>query len=174
MPKARVVQAFSAGGVIFRARPSAEISATTANPAAKDATLVSRDSIEIALVGYPREGTWMLPKGTPKENESVEQTATREVREETGLEPRVLGELGSIDYWFARRGVRFHKEVFHYLMEAVGGDVSQHDHEYDEARWFSLADALVSLTYINEKEIARKAEPLILECLANGELEPDA
>ena len=84
MPKARVVQAFSAGGVIFRARPSAKVSPTAANPAVKDATLVSRDSIEIALVGYPREGTWMLPKGTPKENESVEQTATREVRKPSG------------------------------------------------------------------------------------------
>lgn len=173
MPKARIVQVFSAGGVIFRVRLSAEASTATADHDAKDEA-ISRDSIEIALVGYPREGTWMLPKGTPKENETVEQTATREVREETGLEPRVLGELGSIDYWFARRGVRFHKEVFHYLMEAVGGDVSQHDHEYDEARWFSLPDALTSLTYVNEKEIARKAEPFILEYLANGGLDANA
>jgi 8-oxo-dGTP pyrophosphatase MutT (NUDIX family) len=174
MAKPRVVRAFSAGGVIFRVRPDAEV-----RPAAtrrqgkdkdKDMTPVSRDDIEIAAVGYPREGTWILPKGTPAAGETVEQTAIREVREETGLEPRVVCELGSIDYWFARRSVRFHKEVFHYLMEAVGGDVAHHDHEYDEARWFPLPEALTRLTYVNEVEMVRRAEPLILEYVGEGAL----
>ncbi len=174
MPKSRVVQAFSAGGVIFRLQPGMRTSATATDLQDKDGAPISRDAIEIALVGYPREGTWMLPKGTPAANETVEQTAIREVREETGLEPCILAELGSIEYWFARRGVRFHKEVFHYLMEATGGDVALHDHEYDEARWFALPEALTHLAYVNEKELVRIAEPLILEYVANGGLDDHA
>jgi len=141
MPKPRVVQAFSAGGVIFRMQPGSGENVTAAEPQRphrKDGAAIVTVAIEVALVGYPREGTWTLPKGTPASNETVAETAIREVREETGLEPRILGELGSIDYWFARRGVRFHKEVFYYLMEAIGGDVAYHDREYEEARWFSL------------------------------------
>src|SRR5215813_4523939 len=168
MPKPRVVQAFSAGGVIFRVQPGVATNVTAANPQGKEVVSLARRTIEIALVGYPREGTWILPKGTPAANETVEQTAIREVREETGLEPRILGELGSIEYWFARRGVRFHKEVYYYLMEAIGGDVAHHDHEYDEARWFALPEAMTCLTYVNEREMVRRAEPSILEYLAGG------
>ncbi|HEV8193276.1 MAG TPA: NUDIX hydrolase [Ktedonobacterales bacterium] len=175
MPKPRVVQAFSAGGVIFRVQPGVATTMTVADSQGKDGASIAGDSIEIALVGSPREGTWILPKGTPAANETVEQTAIREVREETGLEPRILGELGSIEYWFARRGVRFHKEVFYYVMEAIGGDVAQHDHEYDEARWFALPQALTHLAYVNEKAIVRQAEPLILEyVVAYGGLQDKA
>jgi 8-oxo-dGTP pyrophosphatase MutT (NUDIX family) len=122
--------------------------------------------VEIALVGYPREHIWVLPKGTPSLGESPEQTAIREVREETGIEAYILNELGSIEYWFARRGVRFHKEVAHFLMVAMGGDVSLHDHEYDDARWFAFEEALHTLTHANEAALVRRAEPLIRQWLA--------
>jgi ADP-ribose pyrophosphatase YjhB (NUDIX family) len=117
------------------------------------------------LVGYPREHIWVLPKGTPGAGETTEQTALREVREETGVEVQVLGDLGSIEFWFARKNVRFHKEVVHYLMLAVGGDVSLHDHEYDEARWFPYDVALRQLTHANEAAVLQRAEPLIRQWL---------
>jgi len=79
---------------------------------------------------------------------------------------RIVGELGSIHYWFSRQGVRYSKEVFYYLMEAVGGDVSLHDHEYDAARWFPYREAIRRLAYANEAEILRKAGPLISHYLA--------
>src|SRR5579885_1896379 len=107
MPKSRVVQAFSAGGVIFRRLLGGGTDATPAAPQAhanqanRDGITITSERIEVALVGYPREGIWTLPKGTPAANETVAETATREVHEETGLEPRILGDLGSIDYWFA-------------------------------------------------------------------------
>ncbi len=123
------------------------------------------ESVEVALVGYPREQIWVLPKGTPSMGETPEQTAAREVQEETGLEVHLLGGLGSIEYWFARKSVRFHKEVALYLMLAVGGDVSRHDHEYDEARWFAYPEALQQLTHANEASVVRRAEPLIRQWL---------
>jgi 8-oxo-dGTP pyrophosphatase MutT (NUDIX family) len=122
--------------------------------------------VEIALVGRLRSDMWMLPKGTPHHDESVAQAAQREVREETGLDTRIMGELGSIHYIFARAGTRFQKEVFHYLLEATGGDVSLHDKEYDEARWFPMEEARRRLTFRNEADLLARAEPMIARLVA--------
>ena len=64
-----------------------------------------------------------------------EETALREVEEETGLEVRITGALDSIEYWFVQSGTRIHKTVHYFLMEPTGGDLAAHDHEFDEVRW---------------------------------------
>jgi ADP-ribose pyrophosphatase YjhB (NUDIX family) len=159
MPRPRIVHAFSAGGVVFRVTTmTATAPLPGADPSAAQLTL---DGVEVVLVGFLRDNTWTLPKGTPTIGETVEETALREVREETGVQARIVDDLGSIQYSFARRGVRFNKEVRHFLMKATGGDVALHDAEYDEARWFALAEAVQRLTYQNEVEVMRRAQPLI-------------
>lgn len=167
MPRPRVVRAFSAGGVVFRLPPGLPVMEADAEPEATPGSALA--GVEVVLVGYRRDDTWTLPKGTPKEGETVEETALREVSEETGVQTRIVGDLGSIQYSFGRRGVRYDKEVRHFLMEATGGDVSLHDAEYDEARWFGLAEATRLLSYANETEVVRRAETLIGELLAGGE-----
>jgi 8-oxo-dGTP pyrophosphatase MutT (NUDIX family) len=152
MTRPRVVHAFSAGGVVYRP------SSATPGAATPDG-----QPFEVVLVGHPVEEVWVLPKGTPVAGETPEQTAVREVREETGVAPRIVGDLGSIQYWFSRRGVRYHKEVRHYLMEAVGGSVADHDHEYAEARWFGLEEAIARLTHENEAEVVRRAVAALRE-----------
>ena len=64
---------------------------------------------------------WCLPKGHMENGETLAEAAAREVAEETGIEGRVLTELGTIDYWFATGEHRVHKYVHHYLLEATGG-----------------------------------------------------
>ena len=170
MPRPRVVHAFSAGGVVFRVTAVAlmpDTSAVIANMTHSPTAVL--EGVEVALVGFLRDDTWTLPKGTPALGETVEETALREVREETGIEARIVDDLGSIQYSFARRGVRFNKEVRHFLMEATGGDVKLHDAEYDEARWFGLAEALQRMAYVNETEVVRRAQPLIWKHLAGDE-----
>ena len=85
--------------------------------------------------------TWSLPKGTPDGDETPEETALREVNEETGLEVRILDTIGDIHYRFVRDGRRIDKTVHYYLMEATGGDLADHDHEFEEVRWFELGEA---------------------------------
>jgi ADP-ribose pyrophosphatase YjhB (NUDIX family) len=175
MPRPRIVHAFSAGGVVFRL--VSLLSTLNPDPVAEPATdtvgVLSvpnvLDGVEVVLVGFLRDDIWTLPKGTPTAGESVEETAMREVREETGIQARIVGDLGSIQYSFARRGVRFNKEVRHFLMEATGGDVTLHDAEYDEARWFTVAEAMRRLAYVNEAEVVRRAQPLIGQHLARGQ-----
>ena len=118
----------------------------------------NNDSIEVVICGRITPRLWGLPKGTPDPGETREQTALREVQEETGLEVEIKGFIDSIEYWFnrSREGVRCHKTVHFYLMTSTGGDLSLHDHEFDVARWFSVEEALDSLTYENEVRIVQK------------------
>jgi len=105
--------------------------------------------------------TWTLPKGTPQIGETVEQTALREVAEETGLEVRITEPLDSIEYWFVQRGTRIHKTVHYFLMEAIGGDLGRHDHEFEQVRWLSMPEAPGLLTFETERAlVARAAERL--------------
>ena len=109
------------------------------------------------------EVRWSLAKGTPDAGETLEETALREVREETGLDVEMQAPIKSIDYWFADRGgdVRYHKTVHFYLMAPVGGDTSLHDPEFDIVEWFPSERALEVLQYANEVEVLRLALELI-------------
>jgi 8-oxo-dGTP pyrophosphatase MutT (NUDIX family) len=101
--------------------------------------------------------TWTLPKGTPNPGETREQTAIREVAEETGLEVRITGPLDSIEYWFVQRGLRIHKTVHYFLMEQIGGDLDRHDHEFEAVRWISFAEAQHLLTFETERALVARA-----------------
>ncbi len=109
-----------------------------------------------------RDGrTWPLPKGTPKRAESTEETAIREVTEETGLEVRITGPLDSIEYSFVQSGTRIHKTVHYFMMEPVGGDLVGHDHEFDEVRWIDVAEASSVLTFETERALVVRAAAIL-------------
>jgi 8-oxo-dGTP pyrophosphatase MutT (NUDIX family) len=118
-------------------------------------------SIEVALVGRSHPGIWALPKGTPHPGETIEQVAVREVQEETGLQVRLIAYIGSITYSFVRHQVRYQKQVRHFLLEAIGGDTTLHDQEYDMVEWFPLYEAIRRLTYQNEVNILYQAEDIL-------------
>ncbi|MBU6423117.1 MAG: NUDIX hydrolase [Chloroflexota bacterium] len=130
----RVKDAVAAGGVVIRK---------------------GERGTEVVLAG--REGMWVLPKGTPDLAERIEDTATREVREETGLDVRIVRPLGSIEYWFALPRQRVHKVVHFFLMEPLGGDTSRHDHEYEEVRWVPVDEARRLLSFDTYREMLERA-----------------
>jgi 8-oxo-dGTP pyrophosphatase MutT (NUDIX family) len=105
--------------------------------------------------------TWTLPKGTPNAGETREQTALREVAEETGLEVRITDELDSIEYWFVQRGTRIHKTVHYFLMEPIGGDLARHDHEFDQVRWVPFDQASGLLTFETERALVARAAEVV-------------
>jgi 8-oxo-dGTP pyrophosphatase MutT (NUDIX family) len=119
--------------------------------------------LEVVICGRDGDGVWGLPKGTPEAGETLENTALREVSEETGLEVRLGNKVGVVEYWFVADNIRFHKHVHYYLMEATGGDTSLHDQEYDRVEWRHVDDAMRTLTFRNEKNIVSKAREMIEE-----------
>ena len=122
-----------------------------------------------ALIGRTdRRGRmlWSLPKGHIEQGETAEQTAIREVAEETGIQGDVLAALGSIDYWFVTEGRRVHKTVHHYLMRFSGGELCDADVEVTEVAWVPLSELPHRLSYADERRLARVAHELI-ELLQN-------
>ena len=105
-----------------------------------------------------RDGyVWSLPKGTPEEGETREETALREVREESGLEVRILLYFDAISYSFVRTGERIEKTVHYYIMEAIGGSFEQYDKEFDELRWVRMDEAVRLLDFQTESGLVQRA-----------------
>jgi len=98
-----------------------------------------------------------LPKGGPNPGETGEQTAAREVREETGVTATVRAPLGEVTYWYRRSGRRVFKTVHFYLFDYVSGSTADHDHEVEDARWIPLADARATLSYPGERALIERA-----------------
>lgn len=136
----------SAGGVIFR---------------------LSGGAIEVALISVKGGKVWGLPKGLNEEGENLARTAHREVREETGLDGKILAKIGHIEYFFTLKDEagtrRFFKIVYFFLMEYTGGSVEEHDEEVDECRWFNINEAIKLMKYDDEKDILKKAKKQIKE-----------
>ena len=100
---------------------------------------------------------WSLPKGHIEAGETTEQTAVREVKEETGISAHVLRKLGTIDYWFVAERRRVHKTVHHFLLEADGGELSDEDAEVTEVAWVPLTELDSRLAYADERKLVRRA-----------------
>lgn len=132
----------SAGGVAFRINHQGQVETA------------------IILVG-PRL-RWQLPKGAINAGEEIEEAAQREVKEEAGVETKLLCLLDRIEFWFyASRGgqrVRYHKFVHFYLMQYLSGNVEDHDHEVEEARWVEVDEAIQMLAFESERGVMRKAK----------------
>jgi len=130
-----------------------------------------KDTQKAALIGrIDRRGRmlWSLPKGHIELGETAEQTAIREVAEETGLQGSVLAALGSIDYWFVTEGRRVHKTVHHYLMRFLGGELSDDDVEVTEVAWVPLRELPSRLAYADERKLAEVAGELIDKLHTDG------
>ncbi|WP_330233743.1 NUDIX hydrolase [Nocardia sp. NBC_00508] len=145
-PRMRTVRETSAGGLVV------------------DGLDGPREKRSAALIGRTdRRGRllWSLPKGHIEEGETAEQTAIREVAEETGINGVVVAELGSIDYWFVTDGRRVHKTVHHYLLRSVGGELSDADVEVTQVAWVPLSELDSRLAYADERRLAEMANKLI-------------
>lgn len=139
----RTVREISSGGIVYRRH---------------------RGVTEVALIRV--RDRWCLPKGKVEEGEGVQETALREVREETGLEGKVVAKLGDITYWYTNKTkegetVRIFKRVYFHLIRCLKGDVRRHDEEVEEACWLPIEKAIQKLSYPTEREMMRKAVTLL-------------
>lgn len=166
MERYQTIRAYSAGGVVFRLAPAPAHADLYAPAEAADYT-----PVDVALVGRSQQGLWTLPKGTPCTGETIEQVATREVQEETGLEVHLISYIGSISYSFVRNQIRYYKQVRHFLFEATGGDIALHDAEYDRVAWFPLPEAYRRISYANEANIISQAEGIVQRWLQRRQRE---
>ncbi len=130
----------SAGGAVLRNAPS---------------------GLEIALISVGTPPRWQLPKGLIEKGEAPEAAALREVREEAGVNARVDGLIEKVEYWYqaikSGERIRYHKFVYFFLMWYVDGDVRDHDHEVNEAKWLRFDEAVSVLAFRSERSIVERA-----------------
>lgn len=126
----RARREFSAGGVVYRRTP---------------------EGPEFALI--KADGKWSLPKGNIEKGEKPEDTALREISEETGLprdQLRIISRLPDITYAFQWRGVLVFKVVYSYLVELVGeGTLQPQLSEIEDVRWFAAGAARRVISFKN-------------------------
>lgn len=132
----------SAGGVVFKRE---------------------RNKYKICLVSKRGGRIWALPKGRVDAGETYEQTAEREILEETGHRTQAIDKLHEIEYYFYLKetGTLYHKFVFFYLMQVLEENAHPRDGEADEVAWFEIGEAYRKLSYINEKNAVKKAQKIL-------------
>jgi len=116
---------------------------------------------EVVVIRPRGRDALALPKGRIDAGESMAEAATREVREETGIEAELVEKLGDVRYWYRRDGRSIAKVVSFYLFSYRSGDTADHDHEVEEARWMPLAQAARELSYDGEREMVERARARI-------------
>ena len=137
MPPSQTTAEYSSGGVVFRR---------------------TETGYEFVAVQRARHGDWSLPKGHLEAGESKEEAAIREVKEETGIVARIVGDLQEVVYFYRRRKEGLtRKSVQYYLMEAVTDELGPPNWEVSEARWVPMSEADGILSYANDKETIRLA-----------------
>ncbi len=144
---ARAREEHSAGGVVIRR---------------------AGEAVDVLLIRDPYEN-WGLPKGHVERRETAREAALREVREETGLDCQVVGEvLQTIDWFFRDKGVLVHKFCQFYLMESGYGDpVPATDEGISDCRWFPLSVAIEEIAYANARDVIVEAAR-VLELAGGG------
>jgi 8-oxo-dGTP pyrophosphatase MutT (NUDIX family) len=144
---------FSAGGVVLR-----QAQDFGSEPQ------YSKKRFEVLVCQHSLHHGWVFPKGLigdHVEGEQKEDTALREVEEETGVMGKIIKLLTPVDYWYFFEGEKIHKTVYYFLMEYVSGDITKHDNEMENVEWVSEAEVENKLTYPADKKVWQEAKGLL-------------
>ena len=134
---------FSAGGIVYKKEEN------------KLLILVSQHS---------QHHGWVFPKGLIGDkikNEGKEETALREVEEETGVRGKIIKPLKEVQYWYVFEKEKIKKTVYYFLMEYVSGDIKNHDFEMENVEWIEPENVEDRLTYKSDKQVWEEAKKLL-------------
>lgn len=134
---------FSAGGVVYK----------------KD-----NGKVFILVAQHSYHHGWVFPKGLigdSIENESKEQTAVREVQEETGATAKIIKPLTPVTFWYVWGKEKIKKTVYYYIMEYISGDITEHDTEMENVEWVKYDEVEKKLTYKSDKQVWKETKLLL-------------
>lgn len=141
---------FSAGGIVYK----------------KQKTINKKQESEVLILVGKHSGHhgWVFPKGLigdHVEGENKEETAVREVKEETGIEGKIEKALTPVTYWYFWEGDKIKKTVYYFVMKFVSGDIADHDWEMEKVEWIPAQEVENRLTYASDKKVWKQASKLI-------------
>jgi len=153
---------FSAGGVVYKHE-------RTRN---QTSSLKTTKDIIVLVSQHSQHHGWVFPKGLIEDHpstssgqvrkETKENTALREVKEETGVEAKILKPLSPVAYWFKLESDTIKKTVYYFLMEYTGGDITKHDHEMENVEFLPIDKVEERLTYKSDKKVWEEARKLLV------------
>src|SRR5258708_35845687 len=123
----------------------------------------SDGEFQILVAQHSGHHGWVFPKGLigdHKKGETKEETAVREVEEETGIKARILKPLTPITYWYVWEGEKRKKTVYYFLMEFVE-DTGKRDDGMEAVEWILSCQDEQKLTYPADKKVWKEAQELI-------------
>ncbi len=113
------------------------------------------------LLLHYSKGHWGFPKGHIEENETAEQAALREIREETGLSVRLLeGFSERIEYSFSEGKKKVRKEVSFFLAESHSMEVRTSG-EHSSHKWLHFSQALGQVSFESARLVLRRANAFL-------------
>ncbi len=134
---------FSAGGVVYK----------------KD-----NGNISVLVSQHSGHHGWVFPKGLIGDKikgEGKEETALREVEEETGAKGKIIKKLTPVSYWYNWEKEKIKKTVYYFLMEYIGGDITKHDKEMEAVEFLPVDEVEKRLTYKADLQVWQEAKRLI-------------
>lgn len=124
--------------------------------------IIESNNVSVLLLRRKSTNSWHLPKGTQNSGETLEQTAVREVKEETGLDINLGSYIGKLDSTYLRDGKQIKKHTHYFLANSIGGKLECSDKEHDEVLFIDYQTALSRLQnfslYEEEGKILKMAE----------------
>ncbi|MCL4419003.1 NUDIX domain-containing protein [Patescibacteria group bacterium] len=133
---------FSAGGVVYKKE---------------------ENKLLILVAQHSQHHGWVFPKGLIEDKkETKEETALREVKEETGVIGKILKPLTPTVYWYVFEKEKIRKTVYFFLMEYIAGDIKKHDFEMENVEWLPVDEVEKRLTYKSDKEVWQEAKKLVV------------
>ncbi|MBX4205383.1 MAG: NUDIX hydrolase [Candidatus Doudnabacteria bacterium] len=140
---------FSAGGIVYK-KQDGQIFVLMINPKGRDYG--------------PAENYWSFPKGHLESDESAEETALREIKEETGARAQVKKKLTDIKYTFKWDNDNIFKIVSYFLMEYLEGELRP-DEEIANVEWVDISEAASRLKFKGDKEVLEQAKVILPSCI---------
>lgn len=112
-------------------------------------------AVQVLLIRHKNGGHWSFPKGHVEKDETEEETARREIREETGLEVVLDTTFRSVTTYSPGENTK--KDVVYFLAFYRGGELVTQKEEVLDAQWFSPEEAERKITYENDARVLSSA-----------------
>jgi len=115
-----------------------------------------RNRILILLIKHIKGGHWAFPKGHIEDNETEEETALREVKEETGIDVIIEPNFKESICYNPKKDIK--KEVVYFLANAKHNNVKMQQEEISDVKWVEIDKCFELLTYDNDISLLNKAK----------------